>query len=146
MTNEPLAIAGESRRYRSHAEGLVGDLLDRYGLPYIYEKPTAVMDNGQVRIWYPDFTLAYGPIIEYFGMYGNADYDRRTEHKLKVYRHNQMDVVPVYSRDLSRGWEDRLLKRIDGTLESRLGQYRSALSSARASSLPRYASRSPRRY
>jgi hypothetical protein len=146
MANEGYGLEGMTHRYRSHAEGLVGDLLDRYGLPFVYEKPTAVLDNGQVRIWYPDFTLAYGPIIEYFGMYGNADYDRRTEHKLKVYRQNQFDVVPVYSRDLNRGWEDRLLRRIDDTLESRLGQYRSAVANARTRLSPRYASPPYRRH
>ncbi len=146
MTNERYGLEGMTCRHRSQAEGLVGDLLNRYGLPFIYEKPTAVLDNGQVRIWYPDFTLSYGPIIEYFGMYGNADYDRRTEHKLKVYRQNQFDVVPVYSRDLNHGWEDRLLRRIDYSLESRLNQYRSALSTARARFSPRYASPRYRRH
>lgn len=131
MTGELTGLLNGQRTYRSRAEGVVAGLLDRYGLPFIYEKPTAVLDNGQVRIWYPDFTLSYGPIIEYFGVYGNADYDRRTEHKLQVYRQNQCDVISVYSRDMSRGWEDRLLKRIDYTLESRLGQYRSAIMKAR---------------
>lgn len=110
--------------YKSYGESQVAGLLDRYGLPFIYEKPTAVMDEGKLRIWYPDFTLSYGPIIEYFGVNGDRAYQKRSEHKLAVYQRNQLSVVPLYPRDLARGWEDRLLRRIDFSLESHLHQYR----------------------
>jgi hypothetical protein len=80
-----------------------------------------------VRLWYPDFTLSYGPIVEYFGVNGNEEYKKRTEHKLQVYAQNQIDVLPVYPRDLSGRWQDRLLARIDHSIESRLTAYRSAV-------------------
>lgn len=113
--------------YRSHPEHQIAGLLDKYGLPFIYEKPTAVLDRGNVRLWYPDFTLSYGPVIEYFGVNGNEAYRQRTEHKLKVYEQNQIDVVSLYPRDLSGRWQDRLLARIDQSIENRLMSYRHAV-------------------
>ena len=116
---------GRYAPYRSWGEHRIGTLLDKYGLPFIYEKPTAVLDSGKVRLWYPDFTLSYGMLIEYFGINGNKEYNRRTEHKLAVYQQNQLDVLPVYPGDMSKGWEQRILSRIDHTLDQRLSNYRS---------------------
>ena len=113
--------------YRSWNEHRIAGLLDKYGLPFIYEKPTAIVDSGLVRIWYPDFTLSYGMLIEYFGFHGSEEYDRRTRHKLAVYQQNQIPVVDLYQQDMGRGWDDRLLHRIDGVLEQRLTGYRSAV-------------------
>ena len=117
--------------YKSWPEHQIAGLLDRYGLPFIYEKPTAVMDKGKARIWYPDFTLAYGPLLEYFGIEGKPDYDQRTKHKLAVYRANQIQVLPLYPRDLSGAWQDRLLGQIDHALERRLEHYRTRTMGAR---------------
>jgi len=111
--------------YRSGPEYRIAGLLDQYGLPFIYEKPTAVMDASKLRVWYPDFTLSYGPVIEYFGVNGDAGYDQRTRHKLAVYQQNQIPVLPVYPRDLGVAWQDRLLQRIDSALERPLREYRS---------------------
>ena len=114
----------KSAAYKSDAERRIGGLLDQYGLPFIYEKPTAVMDAGQLRIWYPDFTLAYGPVLEYFGVNGDMAYAQRTQHKLRVYHQNQIPVLPLYPRDLLGQWQGRLLSRIDHGLQSRLKEYR----------------------
>ena len=116
--------------YKSRPEYQIAGLLDKYGLPFVYEKPTAVVDAGKTRIWYPDFTLAYGPLIEYFGVDGDRGYAARTAHKLKVYRQNQIQVLPVYPRDLAGRWEDRLLKQVDKALDRRLQHYRNAVRSA----------------
>lgn len=110
--------------YKSLPEHRIGSLLDRYGLPFIYEKPTAVVDRGQVRIWYPDFTLSYGPVIEYFGVNGDSAYQQRTQHKLAVYKQNQIHALAVYPNDLDRNWEGRLLLRVDSALEKHLMNYR----------------------
>lgn len=112
--------------YKSLPEYKIASVLDKYGLPFIYEKPTAIMDRGQVRLWYPDFSLSYGPVIEYFGMRGDRDYDRRTQHKLNVYQQNHIQVVPMYPNDMESGWQDRLMHRVDRALESRLQSYRTA--------------------
>jgi hypothetical protein len=114
--------------YKSGPEYRIADLLDQYGLPFIYEKPTAVMDSGKLRIWYPDFTLSYGPVIEYFGVNGDQGYQQRTQHKLAIYQQNQIPVLAMYPQDLGGAWQDRLLKRIDHTLENHLHQYRAQVS------------------
>lgn len=111
--------------YRSLPEQRIANLLDQYGLPFIYEKPTAVTDRGQVRIWYPDFTLSYGPVIEYFGMNGDTAYQQRTQHKLATYQQNQIPVLAMYPQDLGGAWENRLLQRIDSALDRQLQHYRS---------------------
>jgi hypothetical protein len=111
--------------YKSLPEHRIGSLLDQYGLPFVYEKPTAIVDRGQVRIWYPDFTLSYGTVIEYFGVNGDAGYRQRTQHKLAVYEQNQIAVLPVYPTNLGSGWEHNLLHRIDSALERHLCDYRS---------------------
>ena len=110
--------------YKSRKESQIAGLLDRYGLPFIYEKPTAVMDQGKLKVWYPDFTLKGGPIVEYFGITGNTDYGRRTQHKLQVYHENQYTVIPLFPQDFGRGWEQRFLRRVDGALEKQLHNYR----------------------
>ena len=138
MLEDRFAVVGNRYApYRSWNEHRIAGLLDKYGLPFIYEKPTAVVDSGQVRIWYPDFTLSYGLLIEYFGIGGNAEYDRRTQHKLTAYQQNQMDVVALYQRDMGRGWDDHLLRRIDTALEHRLTGYRSAIGRAYMAPPPR---------
>ena len=111
--------------YKSRPERQIAGLLDRHGLPFIYEKPIAVMDDGKLRTWYPDFSLQYGILIEYFGINGDLGYQERTRHKLKVYEENQFDVIPVYPPDMAGAWEPVLLGRIDVTLEKRLSDYRS---------------------
>ena len=110
--------------YRSRAEWNIANLLDQYNIPYIYEKPTAVVDSGKTKIWYPDYTLGYGFLIEYFGINGSQGYRDRTRHKLKVYEQNQIEVVPVYPNDMEGRWQERLLRRIDDRLENRLSDYR----------------------
>jgi len=44
-------------RYKSYMERQIGDLFEKHNIPFIYEKPTAVVDYGKTKIWYPDFTL-----------------------------------------------------------------------------------------
>ena len=120
----PRNTGGRYAPYKSWGEHRIGQLLDKYGLPFTYEKPTAVLDGGKVRLWYPDFTLSYGPVIEYFGVNGNDEYRKRTEYKLIAYEQNQIEALPLYPRDLSGPWESRLLGRIDHALERRLAHYR----------------------
>jgi hypothetical protein len=123
--------------YKSRKEFQIAGLLDRYGLPFIYEKPTAVMDQEKLKIWHPDFTLKGGPIIEYFGVQGNQDYGRRTQHKLQTYHENQYTVIPLFPQDMKRGWEKRVLNRIDGALEKPWRTYRRSVASAGYRSGPR---------
>jgi hypothetical protein len=124
MSGGALADVAGVAPYRSQPERQIAALLDRYGLPFIYEKPTAVVDGGKSRIWYPDFTLAYGILVEYFGVNGEPAYADRTRHKLRVYEENQMSVVAMYPHDVLGDWHGRFLSRVETTLESRLADYR----------------------
>jgi hypothetical protein len=110
--------------YKSRGEQQIGEFLSQNRIPFIYEKPTAVMDRGLLRLNYPDFSLQYGPLIEYFGINGDQHYIEQARHKLKVYRENQYDVIPVYPPDMCNGWQDGLLERIGWTLERRLMDFR----------------------
>ena len=132
-----------SPRYRSRQERDIATLLDGYGLPFVYEKPTAVVDSGKTKIWYPDFTLSYGTIIEYFGINGSQGYRDRTRHKLRVYEENQLTVLPVYPSNLAqRGWHQNLLRRIDTTLERQLSDYRGRIRPGPCRATPSYTKRS----
>jgi hypothetical protein len=63
------------RQFKSWGEEQIARLLDRNGIPYSYEHPLAVVDDGKVKIWYPDLTPPrYGLIIEYFGRTNDPGY------------------------------------------------------------------------
>jgi len=101
--------------YRSRGEAQVGRLLDRYGVPFLYEHPTGVYDRGRHRIWHPDFTLPTMDqlIVEYAGMPDRTEYMRGIRHKARVFSDNDRRALFVYPQDL-RGpsWPDRLIQRI----------------------------------
>jgi hypothetical protein len=115
---------GHMPQYKSRVERQIGGLLTDRRIPFIYEKPTAVIDNGLTKIWHPDYSLQYGLLIEYFGVNGDQSYTRQAQHKLRVYHENQYDVIPVYPPDITGPWERNLLDRIGYTLERRLTDYR----------------------
>ena len=110
--------------YKSRGERKIAGLLYRYGIPFIYERPVAVQDAGKTKIWYGDFYLSCGLLIEYFGIDGEQSYRERTKHKLHVYAQNGINVIPVYPQDLEGRWEERLLARIDRSLDNILTTYR----------------------
>ncbi len=120
MDNYHYHPIGRRPEYKSRVERQIGDLLAERQIPFIYEKPTAVIDDGLTKIWHPDFSLQYGLLIEYFGMTGNRDYIEQARHKLSVYRDNQLDTIPLYPPDIIPGWQDHLIDRIGHTLEDRL--------------------------
>lgn len=112
-------------RYRSRGEYRIAQLLSQCGLPFAYEKPVAVRDGDKTKIWHPDFYLSCGVYIEYFGINGEQSYRDRTRHKLNVYARNGINVIAVYPSDLADSrWEQRLLGRIDKSLERILQTYR----------------------
>jgi hypothetical protein len=124
MSEYDKQIAGTS--FKSWGEEQIARMLDRYSIPYRYEQPVAVIDNGKTKIWYPDFWLRdSGLIIEYFGVNGEKRYDEQTRHKLDVYRESGIDGL-FLNRDSLRGdWPGNILGRIDSILEGRLARFRS---------------------
>jgi hypothetical protein len=114
----------EFAEYKSRAEVQIANLLDRERIAYRYEHPLAVIDRGKVRIWYPDFYLPdYGMIIEYFGIRGDADYDRRTEHKMKVYRTTGIEGVFLNEQMLRTQWPTGVIRQIEDVLQQRLRRF-----------------------
>lgn len=110
--------------YRSRGEAQVGRLLDRYGIPFIYEQPTAVYDQGRRHVLYPDFTLPRydGLIVEYMGMPDRPKYMARIRFKQRAYAANAIPALFVYPSDLQGPrWPERLAARI----QSHAPRYRS---------------------
>ena len=141
----PLEGLISSYEQMSSGERKIATVLDSYGIPFEYERPTLVDDHGKSRIWYPDFTLhPYGTLIEYFGVKNSSDYDRGIQKRLDTYRANQMDVIDMYPSSFSQGWEDRLLSRVDHILESRLYHWRENIQQRRVVPISHY--RSQRQY
>jgi hypothetical protein len=104
--------------FRSRGEAKVANMLDRYGIPFIYEQPTIIHDRGRWRAWRPDFTLPdyNNLILEYAGMMDNPDYAKGIAHKRRAYRRNNLPALFIYPRQIrSRDWEKRLYERIQYT-------------------------------
>ena len=99
-------------------------LLDRNGVEYFYEYPLAVMDEGKLKIYYPDFTLpGNGLIIEYFGMKGNADYDRQKCHKIAVYRKAGIDGLFLLDDCFKGDWPSRIMGQVERVLAGRVERF-----------------------
>ena len=56
--NEPsYRLSPTEESFRSRGETQIARCLTRYHIPYFYEHPLAVLDEGKTRVWYPDFQL-----------------------------------------------------------------------------------------
>ena len=76
-----------SKKYKSAGGRRIAEFLTRKNIAFIYEKPLTVVNENQVRIFYPDYTLHdFGTIIEYFGINGNPDYIAGTNRKIDIYQ------------------------------------------------------------
>lgn len=113
-----------SRSFKSWGETQIARLLERNRIKYIYEQPTAVVDQGKTKIWYPDFTLSdYGMIIEYFGVNGKTEYDNQARHKTQVYRTNGIEGLFLKSDCFKGDWPSRIIGNIETLLQTRLHRY-----------------------
>ena len=101
--------------YKSRGEAQVGRLLDRYGIPFVYEQPIVVIDRGRYRRWHPDVSLPNhnGVVVEYAGMPDVPDYMTGIRHKQHVYAANTVPAMFVYPQDLQGpNWPQKLRDRI----------------------------------
>jgi hypothetical protein len=101
--------------YRSRGEAQVGRLLDRYGIPFFYEKPLMIHDRDKYRLWHPDFTLpTYGDlVVEYAGMPEIPEYAQGLRHKMEAYSRNAIPAVFVYPEDLKGPrWPERVMYKM----------------------------------
>lgn len=110
--------------FKSKGEVQIARLLDRSNIAYQYERPTAVVDRGKVRIWYPDFNLPeYGMIIEYFGVNGKKDYDEQAKHKMCVYKQNGIEGLFLTEASFRGDWPGYITGQIEGILKNRLDRF-----------------------
>ena len=106
-----------SQKYKSAGERRIANFLEEKNIAFTYEKPLAVIDKGQTKIFYPDYTLHdFNTIIEYFGINGNPDYVARTNRKIDIYHKNHVPFIPVYPQDFAGNWQGNIL----GSLQSRI--------------------------
>lgn len=101
--------------YRSAGETRIGRLLDRYEMPFFYQQPTLIYDQGKYEIWQPAFTLpaANGGVIDYFGRI-DAYQEQAMRHKENIYRDNGVHALVVTPPDLEGDqWAERLYARIE---------------------------------
>jgi hypothetical protein len=107
--------------FRSWGETQIARMLNRYGVPYLYEHPVAVLDNGKTRIWYPDFQLCgQGILIEYCGRCDDPDYAEGIARKKSVYAENDLTAL-MFTPDLFRGdWPETVIGEIQSVHKQRL--------------------------
>ena len=119
-------------RFRSKGEEQIARVLDQAGVPYLYEHPLAVVDDGKVRLWYPDFQLPdYGILIEYFGRLDDPDYLAGTRKKQAVYEANGLAAVLLTPVAFQEDWPGSLLDEIEMVLVERLSRFQAARSANR---------------
>ncbi len=89
----PTLLTSKGERVRSKSEMLIADTLARMGVPYRYEYPITLNDNGHTFTMHPDFLCLnlrtrQEFIWEHFGMMDDADYSSKTVKKLRTYAQN----------------------------------------------------------
>ena len=77
-------------RVRSKSEIIIAETLDKYEIPYLYEKPIKLSGN---RIVHPDFTLLNAInrkelYWEHFGMMDDIEYRNNAFNKIRDYESN----------------------------------------------------------
>lgn len=98
-------------RYQNKGEEEIGQILDSYGLPFLYKQPTIIYNEGENEIWEPSFTLPqYGcGVVDYI----NSPEQSQLEDRIEVYRYNQIPATVLGPKDLDkRNFESELYDRI----------------------------------
>ncbi len=92
-TDTPPLLTSKGEHVRSKSEMLIADTLARMGVPYHYEYPLTLNDNGHTFTMNPDFLCLnlrtrQEYIWEHFGMMDDAAYSTKTVKKLRTYAQN----------------------------------------------------------
>jgi len=125
MTYLPTRPGIPTKHFRSWGETQIARMLDRYSIPYLYEHPLAVLDEGKTKIWYPDYQLCgYGVLIEYCGLPERPDYAAGMARKSAVYRENGLTALMITPDQLRGDWPGRILGEIEGILNERVAAFR----------------------
>ena len=97
----------EDERYKSKSERIIGSILNKQGVRFVYEDRLYVEEGGngdeKGRLWYPDFHLSEtGVIVEYVGKPDDKEYMAGIERKKLVYERLGINVVWIQREDI---WE-----------------------------------------
>jgi ribosomal protein S19E (S16A) len=98
---------------RSQGEMAIDDSLYLWGIPHAYEKK---LPNTLEEVL-SDFHIPSGPgrpyavYIEYWGVQGDENYNKRREHKLKIYDHLKLKLIELTPSDL-KNLEDTLQREL----------------------------------
>ncbi len=89
----PILLTSKGERVRSKSEMLIADTLARMGVPYYYEYPLTLNDNGHTFTMHPDFLCLnlrtrQEFIWEHFGLMNDPIYSTKTVKKLRTYAQN----------------------------------------------------------
>ena len=80
LTEETL----DGKQVKSRPEKRISDFLFEYNIPYRYEMPFTVDDGNIIR---PDFYIpSHKIVIEYYGLRGDADYERSLVYKQEYWK------------------------------------------------------------
>ena len=111
-TAQDARSTGHAAPYRTEAERSIADMLNSYGIPFYYQQPTLVVNNGHRCIEYADFFLPTyaGLSVNYVADSTAAAYQR----KMRVYGENQVPAVFLTRQDLSGpNWQQELYRRLE---------------------------------
>jgi hypothetical protein len=94
---------------QSHGEEVLANYFHDHRITFVYDLPARFSIFQAVSIR-PDFYLPdYDVYIEYWGMKGNAAYDKKTEWKRKVYRKYGKRLIDIYVSDIkSKGFVNKI--------------------------------------
>jgi hypothetical protein len=99
--------------YETKDELKVGRMLDRYGIPFFYQQPTIIYNEGMNEIWKPSFTLySYGgAVVDYVA--GENQQEQRLSRD-KIYRYNQIPAAVLGPKDLGKpNWDEDLYTKLE---------------------------------
>ena len=114
MRNEELSdmLTELDPPYESKEELKIGRMLDQYGIPFFYNQPTVIYNEGQNEIHKPSFTLFSfgGTVIDYVAGFG----EEPRLQKEQLYHYNQIPAVLMGSKDLEKpNWDKDLYQKLE---------------------------------
>jgi len=111
-------LVGPDYPYESKEEASIAQMLNTYGVPFLYKQPTLVIENGKRCITYADFFLPTynGLSIDYIIESNSAIFRR----KKNVYQDNQIPLILVSRKYIQRpDWQKKLFNRMQNTYRTR---------------------------
>jgi hypothetical protein len=110
-------ISDSKTGYKFPQEEKIAEMLDSYGIFYLYKQPAVVQSEGENKIIKPSFTLPqYGcSVIDYTPNYDKAG----LSEKIQLYRYNQIPATVIGPPDIERqAWDKILYNQIKQTAEN----------------------------